>query len=114
MVAEKPNHNERLIRPHANRTAGRDCNAWHYEDEAALRWRNVLLRLSDNLLCAGRLRPDLAPILFDALDHAIETLLLQGSEEQLLRLEQWISEAETQLFDTVPVMDVDTRIPVAA
>jgi len=113
MVAEMTRQHERLIKPLAIGAAGREGSAWHYENAAALRWRDVLLRLSDNMMHASRVRPELAPILFDALDHAIEMLLTQGCEDQLLRLEQWLGETETPKC-AASSFERDTLLRIAA
>jgi hypothetical protein len=95
MVAEMPKQNTSSAKFYAKGKIGRDRDsAWPHEAEAASRWREVLLRLSDEMTHASQLRPDLAPILFSALDYAIEVLLTQGCEEQLMRLEQWLGEVE--------------------
>ena len=113
MVAEMTKPNERFARPYAIGAAVKEGSAWHYENAAALRWRDVLLRLSDNMMHASRVRPELAPILFDALDHAIEMLLTQGCEDQLLRLEQWLGEAETTVC-TSTSLERDAMLRIAA
>jgi len=113
MVAERTQQQERLRKPFAIGAASREDSVWHYENEAASRWRGVLLRLSDNMMHASRTRPDLAPILFDALDHAIEMLLTQGCEDQLLRLEHWLAETEAPLCAATSFKR-DTLLRIAA
>lgn len=103
MVAERNRHIEHLTGPYVIGPSLNEAGAGHHESEAALRWRDVLLRLSDNMIRASHSRPDLAPILRHALDYAIELLLTEGNEDQLFRLEQWLHEAEATLQDAPPL-----------
>jgi len=61
------------------------------DDEAALRWRRALLRLSETFLYAAEERRDLSPILLGALHNALEQLLIHGEENDLMALEDWLS-----------------------
>lgn len=61
------------------------------DDEAALRWRHALLRLSETFLDAAEERRDLSPILLGALHNALEQLLIHGEEADLMALEDWLS-----------------------
>ncbi len=60
------------------------------DDEAALRWRRALLRLSETFLDAAQERRDLSPILLSALQNALEQLLVHGEEADLMALEDWL------------------------
>jgi hypothetical protein len=60
------------------------------DDQAALRWRQALLRLSETFLDAAEERRDLSPILLGALHNALEELLIRGNEEDLMALEDWL------------------------
>lgn len=60
------------------------------DDEAALRWRRALLRLSETFLDAAQERRDLSPILLSALQNALEQLLVHGEEADLMALEEWL------------------------
>ena len=61
------------------------------DDEAALRWRHALLRLSETFLDAAEERRNLSPILLGALHNALEQLLIHGEEADLMALEDWLS-----------------------
>jgi hypothetical protein len=61
------------------------------DDQAALRWRQALLRLSETFLDAAEERRDLSPILLGALHNALEQLLIHGNEDDLMALEEWLS-----------------------
>lgn len=68
-------------------------NLWseeQVEDQAALRWRQALLRLSETFLDAAEERRDLSPILLGALHNALEQLLIHGNEDDLMALEEWL------------------------
>lgn len=60
------------------------------DDQAALRWRHALLRLSETFLDAAEERRDLSPILLGALHNALEQLLIHGNEQDLMSLEEWL------------------------
>src|SRR5688500_15161474 len=60
------------------------------EEQLALRWRRVILRLSENLLDAAAQRSELSPILLGALHNALDQLLLYGEEGDLMALEEWL------------------------
>jgi hypothetical protein len=60
------------------------------EEQIALRWRCVILRLSENLLDAAAQRSELSPILLGALHNALDQLLLYGEEGDLMALEEWL------------------------
>jgi hypothetical protein len=60
------------------------------DNEAALRWRRALLRLSETFLDAAQERRDLSPILLSALQNALEQLLVHGEEADLMALEEWL------------------------
>jgi hypothetical protein len=62
------------------------------EEEAALKWRRVILKLTANFNTAAGERSDLSPVLMEALHHALENLLLHGDEAQLLALEEWVDQ----------------------
>ncbi len=62
------------------------------EEELALRWRNAILRLTENFSDAADQRDDLSPILMGALHTALERLLLHGEEDDLILLEDWLGE----------------------
>lgn len=63
------------------------------EDDAnCTQWRNSVLALSRSLSLAATQRPDLAAILMEAFDSALEQLLLFGSEDDLHSLETWLAE----------------------
>ena len=114
MVAEMAQQHERFLKPYVIGVAGSEGSVWHYENEAASHWRDVLLRLSEEMMYASRLRPDLAPILRAALDHAIEILLTHGCEEQLIRLEQWLGDAEATLCGAAEPLDRAALLRMAA
>jgi hypothetical protein len=63
----------------------------YVDDQAALRWRQALLRLSETFLDAAEERRDLSPILLGALHNALEQLLIHGNEDDLMSLEDWLS-----------------------
>ena len=60
------------------------------EDAAAARLRRAILRLADSLAAASESRPDIAPILSDAMNNAIERLLVHDDEQTLLLLKHWL------------------------
>jgi len=60
------------------------------DEEIALRWRSVILRLSENLIDAATRRSELSPILLGALHNALDQLLLHGEEGDLMALEEWL------------------------
>lgn len=64
------------------------------DDAQGARWRASLLALSHSLTQAATTRPDLAVILVEAFDCALEQLLLFGREEDLCALESWLAEKE--------------------
>ena len=68
-----------------------DADDFFEDDEAALRWRRALLRLSETFLDAAEERRDLSPILLGALHNALEQLLIHGEEDDLMALEDWLS-----------------------
>jgi hypothetical protein len=83
-------HNELLRAAH---NIGQRLDAQHEDledDEAALRWRRALLRLSETFLDAAQERRDLSPILLSALQNALEQLLVHGEEADLMALEEWL------------------------
>jgi hypothetical protein len=83
-------HNE-LLR--AAQNIGQRLDEQHEDledDEAALRWRRALLRLSETFLDAAQERRDLSPILLSALQNALEQLLVHGEEADLMALEEWL------------------------
>ncbi|HVF11286.1 MAG TPA: hypothetical protein VNA16_10805 [Abditibacteriaceae bacterium] len=61
-----------------------------FDDEVALRWRRVILALSENLMDAASQRSELSPILLGALHNALDQLLLHGEEGDLEALEEWL------------------------
>lgn len=66
------------------------------EMQAAERWRNAILRLSQTLMAASAERSDLAPILMEAMHNALEQLLVFGHDDELMALEEWLElEAES-------------------
>ena len=72
------------------------------EDEVALRWRRVILRLSENLLDAASQRSELSPILLGALHNALDQLLLYGEEGDLMALEEWLVAEDVTPRDSPP------------
>jgi hypothetical protein len=70
----------------AEGTASRD------EEKMALRWRRAILKLSETLMDAAGERSDLSPILMEAMHNALEKLLVYGEEDDLMTLEEWLSE----------------------
>lgn len=62
------------------------------EERAALRWRSMVLRLSDHFTAAAGTHPELAPILMESLGNALEQLLLFGRPRDLDLLEEWLDE----------------------
>jgi hypothetical protein len=62
------------------------------EEELALRWRNAILRLTEDFSDAAGQRDDLSPILMGALHNALERLLVRGEEDDLILLEEWLRE----------------------
>ena len=62
------------------------------DDVRRAQWRAGVLRLSRCLTQAATVRPDLAAILMEAFDCALEQLLLFGNEADLRALENWLSE----------------------
>ena len=59
--------------------------------ESVGRWRRVVLRLADTMDASATSHPHLAPMLMEAMDNAIEQLLLFGREGDLLALDDWLS-----------------------
>jgi hypothetical protein len=77
----------------AAQNIGQRLDAQHEDledDEAALRWRRALLRLSETFLDAAQERRDLSPFLLSALQNALEQLLVHGEEADLMALEEWL------------------------
>ena len=72
------------------------------DDQAALRWRRALLRLSETFLDAAEERRDLSPILLGALHNALEQLLIHGNDDDLMSLEEWLSH---EAPPPVPIQD---------
>lgn len=62
------------------------------EDISALRWRRVLLHLSEVMLDSAREHDRLAHVMTAALNHAIERLLVHGDDADLIALEDWLGE----------------------
>jgi hypothetical protein len=62
------------------------------EEIIALRWRRAILKLSETLMDAAGERSDLSPILMEAMHNALEKLLVYGEEDDLMTLEEWLSE----------------------
>lgn len=60
-------------------------------DAPALRRRDTVLRLSHVITVAAAQKPSLAGVLMEAFDHALEQLLLFGSESDLRSLEEWLA-----------------------
>ena len=60
------------------------------ESEAVLRWRRVVLSLSDEFSRAAQRHPHLAPIFMEAMGNLLEQLLLFGREEDVLALDEWL------------------------
>lgn len=75
-----------------------DSDEVHYstssEEEISLRWRRSILHLSSNLQSAATQRSDLAPILMEALNHALVELFERGNDHYLDELEEWLSYEE--------------------
>ncbi len=63
-----------------------------HEEQMALRWRRAILKLSETLMDAAGERSDLSPILMEAMHNALEKLLVYGEEDDLMTLEEWLSE----------------------
>ena len=61
------------------------------ENEAVLRWRRVVLNLSDEFSRAAQRYPHLAPIFMEAMGNLLEQLLLFGREEDVLALDEWLN-----------------------
>ena len=60
------------------------------ESEAVLRWRRVVLSLSDEFSRAAQRHPHLAPIFMEAMGNLLEQLLLFGREEDVIALDEWL------------------------
>jgi len=60
------------------------------DDASVQRWRNAILRLSEAMVSAAGARADLSPLLLEALNNALENLLLYGEEADLESLEEWL------------------------
>ncbi|RYX86762.1 hypothetical protein EON83_00855 [bacterium] len=59
--------------------------------EAVLRWRRVVLNLSDEFSRAAQRHPHLAPIFMEAMGNLLEQLLLFGREEDVIALDDWLN-----------------------
>lgn len=59
--------------------------------EAVLRWRRVVLSLSDEFSRAAKRYPHLAPIFMEAMGNLLEQLLLFGREEDVVALDEWLN-----------------------
>ena len=59
--------------------------------EGVLRWRRVVLNLSDEFSRAAQRHPHLAPIFMEAMGNLLEQLLLFGREEDVIALDEWLS-----------------------
>ena len=55
-------------------------------------WRQLTIELSATLKTAARQRPELAPILMEALTSALEFLLLFGTQDDFNALAEWLQE----------------------
>lgn len=62
------------------------------EEQFFQRCRRAILRLSSNLNQAAKHRADFAPFLLEAMHNAMTNLLEYGDERDLLLLEQWLDE----------------------
>ncbi len=82
-------------RDNRNTSIGNDL-----EERTALRWRRAILRLSETLLSAADERQDLSPILLEAMHNALENLLVYGEEHDLMALEEWLIEGDSQSVAT--------------
>lgn len=60
------------------------------EGQAVLRWRRVVLHLSDEFSRAAQRHPHLAPIFMEAMGNLLEQLLLFGREEDVIALDEWL------------------------
>lgn len=60
------------------------------EGDAVLRWRRVVLHLSDEFSRAAQRHPHLAPIFMEAMGNLLEQLLLFGREEDVEALDEWL------------------------
>ena len=88
----RANDNARRPRTGSNTISYKDRLEMDNERAAALRWRTAVLRLSETMAHASRQKPELAPILREALDCAVERLLTCGCDHQLTMLESWLAE----------------------
>ena len=61
------------------------------EHQGVLRWRRVVLNLSDEFSRAAQRHPHLAPIFMEAMGNLLEQLLLFGREEDVLALDEWLN-----------------------
>ncbi len=61
------------------------------EGDAILRWRRVVLNLSDEFSRAAQRHPHLAPIFMEAMGNLLEQLLLFGREEDVIALDEWLN-----------------------
>ncbi|BCM89170.1 hypothetical protein IAD21_01014 [Abditibacteriota bacterium] len=59
--------------------------------EAVLRWRRVVLSLSEEFSRAAQRHPHLAPIFMEAMGNLLEQLLLFGREEDVMALDEWLN-----------------------
>lgn len=91
---------ERAAQQLTSRLALQNDDDGFEDDEAALRWRHALLRLSETFLDAAEERRDLSPILLGALHNALEQLLIHGEEADLMALEDWLSHEAPDADDT--------------
>lgn len=64
------------------------------DDASITRYRRAILRLSDQMVHAADARVDLSPLLLEALNHALENLLLYGDVAALQSLEEWLDDGE--------------------
>ena len=99
---------ERAAQQLTSRLALQNDDDGFEDDEAALRWRHALLRLSETFLDAAEERRDLSPILLGALHNALEQLLIHGEEADLMALEDWLGH-EAPDADAAPSTPGDER-----
>jgi hypothetical protein len=79
-----------------------DSTPSHDEERMALRWRRAILKLSETLMDAAGERSDLSPILMEAMHNALEKLLVYGEEDDLMTLEEWLSEENPDAEESSP------------
>ncbi len=87
-------------RDNRNTSIGNTSLGNDLEERTALRWRRAILRLSETLLSAADERSDLSPILLEAMHNALENLLVYGEEHDLMALEEWLIEGDSQSVAT--------------